>query len=64
MINTQRLQIELIKVSREVSKEELGKTDDRPCLIELENKDLKKKIEELQATIEEYEKKNRELVIN
>ena len=33
MLNSQRLQIELIKASKEVSKEEFGKTYDKPCLV-------------------------------
>ena len=52
MLNTQRLQIELIKASKETSKEELGKIYEQPCLVELENRDLKRNIEELQATID------------
>lgn len=51
MLNTQRLQIELINASKVANKEELGKVYGEPCLVELENRDLKRKIEELQATI-------------
>ena len=52
MLDSQRLQIELIKTSKVAGKEELGKIADETCLAVLENKELKRKIGELQSTIE------------